>query len=111
MERETGFEPATSTLARSHSTTELFPPGTKLKRTTRIPAKQDWPSSPARPRASAARITQHLRRLLRRRRIQIKPRRPLEAGHLRQRRDDLHVPVVEIPRRLGEQRAVDQQVV
>jgi hypothetical protein len=29
MERETGFEPATSTLARSHSTTELFPPATK----------------------------------------------------------------------------------
>ena len=28
MERETGFEPATSTLARSHSTTELFPPVT-----------------------------------------------------------------------------------
>ena len=27
MERETGFEPATSTLARSHSTTELFPLG------------------------------------------------------------------------------------
>ena len=27
MERETGFEPATSTLARLHSTTELFPPG------------------------------------------------------------------------------------
>lgn|GEM_PF-2706113 len=25
MERETGVEPATSTLARSHSTTELFP--------------------------------------------------------------------------------------
>ena len=25
MERETGFEPATSTLARSHSTAELFP--------------------------------------------------------------------------------------
>jgi hypothetical protein len=25
MERETGFEPATSTLARSRSTTELFP--------------------------------------------------------------------------------------
>ena len=30
MERETGFEPATSTLARSHSTTELFPPGEPL---------------------------------------------------------------------------------
>src|SRR5262249_35201437 len=29
MERETGFEPATSTLARSHSTTELFPPETE----------------------------------------------------------------------------------
>ncbi len=29
MERETGFEPATSTLARSHSTTELFPPKMK----------------------------------------------------------------------------------
>src|SRR6266849_8060673 len=26
VERETGFEPANSTLARSHSTTELFPP-------------------------------------------------------------------------------------
>jgi hypothetical protein len=33
MERETGFEPATSTLARSHSTTELFPP-TRLTRST-----------------------------------------------------------------------------
>ena len=31
MERETGFEPATSTLARSHSTTELFPPGTSAQ--------------------------------------------------------------------------------
>ena len=30
MERETGFEPATSTLARSHSTTELFPLATNL---------------------------------------------------------------------------------
>ncbi len=26
VERETGFEPATSTLARLHSTTELLPP-------------------------------------------------------------------------------------
>ena len=31
MERETGFEPATSTLARSHSTTELFPPSATFK--------------------------------------------------------------------------------
>ena len=33
LERETGFEPATSTLARSHSTTELFP----LTRTLTVP--------------------------------------------------------------------------
>jgi hypothetical protein len=32
LERETGFEPATSTLARSHSTTELFP----LARATKV---------------------------------------------------------------------------
>ena len=30
LERETGFEPATSTLARSHSTTELFPLATNI---------------------------------------------------------------------------------
>jgi hypothetical protein len=31
VERETGFEPATSTLARSHSTTELFPLSQRVK--------------------------------------------------------------------------------
>ncbi len=38
MERETGFEPATSTLARSHSTTELFPLAlaTNRKRSTGV---------------------------------------------------------------------------
>ena len=36
MERETGFEPATSTLARSHSTTELFP---LSKRQAKIPTE------------------------------------------------------------------------
>ena len=35
LERETGFEPATSTLARSHSTTELFPLAPNDYRTTR----------------------------------------------------------------------------
>ena len=43
MERETGFEPATSTLARSHSTTELFPlvPGReRFHGTTRVPLHQ-----------------------------------------------------------------------
>ena len=40
MERETGFEPATSTMARSHSTTELFPlgPETQYKRYHRRPS-------------------------------------------------------------------------
>jgi hypothetical protein len=33
LERETGFEPATSTLARSHSTTELFPLATNIDHT------------------------------------------------------------------------------
>ncbi len=31
MERETGFEPATSTLARLHSTTELFPRTSEIR--------------------------------------------------------------------------------
>ena len=37
MERETGFEPATSTLARSHSTTELLPLGQITKNTVPQP--------------------------------------------------------------------------
>jgi hypothetical protein len=36
MERETGFEPATSTLARSHSTTELFPLGKRRSSRVRL---------------------------------------------------------------------------
>ena len=39
MERETGFEPATSTLARSHSTTELFPPERPTYHTARLAFK------------------------------------------------------------------------
>ena len=38
LERETGFEPATSTLARSHSTTELFPRRSRLPTTIDISA-------------------------------------------------------------------------
>src|SRR5688500_11348657 len=38
LERETGFEPATSTLARSHSTTELFPP-TEPRGSATLPAQ------------------------------------------------------------------------
>src|SRR5579884_3975308 len=39
LERETGFEPATSTLARSHSTAELLPLGTGLIITKRAAGK------------------------------------------------------------------------
>jgi hypothetical protein len=42
MERETGFEPATSTLARSHSTTELLPLSRRhYKRAPRPPANAE----------------------------------------------------------------------
>src|SRR5580692_7324966 len=44
LERETGFEPATSTLARSHSTTELLPLGS-------IDYKQAVTSRQRRPRS------------------------------------------------------------
>ena len=49
MERETGFEPATSTLARSHSTTELFPlAGTpKLPRPPSPTLRRVWREFPA----------------------------------------------------------------
>ena len=108
MERETGFEPATSTLARSHSTTELFPLATNLLAyhsdfgRARIEPPDVWR---LRGRALPARVAQHLRRFLRRRRVEVEPGRPLEAGHLRQLRNDLHVPVVEVAGRLGQRRA------
>src|SRR5947207_12250907 len=41
LERETGFEPATSTLARSHSTTELFPPEPSKYHTAGVAFKTD----------------------------------------------------------------------
>src|SRR5688572_33008050 len=41
MERETGFEPATSTLARSHSTTELFPLATNVDHTVAVRGGQE----------------------------------------------------------------------
>ena len=46
LERETGFEPATSTLARSHSTTELLPLGSfdyKQAVTSRQRRVARWP--------------------------------------------------------------------
>ena len=47
MERETGFEPATSTLARLHSTTELFPLDLTIIRNGRGAVKlRIWGHSP-----------------------------------------------------------------
>ena len=43
LERETGFEPATSTLARSHSTTELLPPN-MMSINDPVPVEQTWRS-------------------------------------------------------------------
>src|SRR5262249_45372180 len=56
-------------------------------------------------------LAQDLSRLFGRCRIQVKPGRPLESRDLRQLRDDLDVPVIELPRRLADRRGVDQQVV
>src|SRR5262249_50190390 len=90
LERETGFEPPTSTLARSHSTTELFP-----LRTLTVP------SQPHR--------AQDLGGLLGRRRVDVEPGSPLEAGDARQPRHDLDVPVVRL-RFFRRRRRVQHQV-
>src|SRR6478735_3266094 len=42
--------------------------------------------------------------------VDVEPAPPLEAGDLRQLRDDLHMPVVELSRHFRERRAVDDQV-
>ena len=58
-----------------------------------------------------SRVPQDLSRLFGRGRIQVEPCRPLESGHLRQLRNDLDVPVIELVRRLDDRGSVDQQVV
>src|SRR5436190_5338010 len=70
MERETGFEPATPTLARSCSTTELFPrhSATWYHGSVRV--------SP-----------QGLGRVLGRHRVDEEPAAPLESRHARELRD------------------------
>ena len=47
MERETGFEPATSTLARSHSTAELLPLVLSFYSTYAFAAKRPQVTTPA----------------------------------------------------------------
>jgi hypothetical protein len=111
LERETGFEPATSTLARSHSTTELFPPEPPKYHTAAIAFKHATNSRGSAqierlgtaeaapyvsPYVSALETdgTQHPRRLFGRRRIDVEPGPPFETGDARELRHDLDVPVV-----------------
>ena len=73
LERETGFEPATSTLARSHSTTELFPPERSKYHTVGVPFKRsraDLRSAKA-SRSSEIRVSANVARL--------KPRAPARS--------------------------------
>src|SRR6187200_2867201 len=60
MERETGFEPATSTLARSHSTTELFPLAQK-RRSYHSPRRQTT-CAPLPPEGGSHRIHEERKR-------------------------------------------------
>src|SRR5437763_14332245 len=92
-ERKTGIEPATPTLARSCSTTELFPrhSGTSYHGSTR-----------AGP--------QGLGRVLGRHRIDEEAAAPLEPGHARQLRDHLEVPVERLELAATEGRRVEHEV-
>src|SRR5437899_12628575 len=99
LERETGFEPATSTLARSHSTTEFFPldrlkyhtaalafnPGGQI-RTLRRPRR----ASPRPPRHR----TMHACRLYGRRGVAVEPGPPLEARDPGEPPHELHLPTI-----------------
>src|ERR1700756_5096637 len=94
-ERETGFEPATPTLARSCSTTELFP-----QTSGRIVPR---PLGPRR-RRSARRLAHRGGRGLRRDGVDEEAAAPLVAGHLGQLRNDLQVPVEMLERPLAQRR-------
>src|SRR3989449_1467006 len=93
MERETGFEPATPTLARSCSTTELFPrhSATWYHGSVRV--------SP-----------QGLGRVLGRHRVDEEPAAPLESRHARELRDDLEVPVERLELAAAQGRRVEHEV-
>ena len=123
MERETGFEPATSTLARSHSTTELFPLATNLNGNTalqdqstrarqadlKVRLYESGQSDDRRLRAAVAvHVAQHLRGRLGQGRVAVEPGGPLERAEPRHLGQDFDVPVVEI-RLLRHGRAVNHE--
>src|SRR5436309_16112549 len=81
MERETGFEPATPTLARSCSTTELFP-------------RELFPRHSATWYHGSTLVSpQGLGGVLGRHRVDEEPASPFEPRHAGELRDDLEVPV------------------
>src|SRR4029077_9817843 len=109
LRRETGFEPATSTLARSHSTTELFPPEPPKYHTAGVGIKGRL----GRQRLCAVlqpHGPEHLGGLFGRGRVDVEPGAPLEAGDAGQLRHDLDVPVVQLGHLFGERRGVDDEV-
>src|SRR5262249_4892065 len=107
MERETGFEPATPTLARLCSTTELFPqPAAGLQ--SRIVTKALWGVNLRAIRNLASEV---LGGFFWRGWVDEEARAPLETRDARELRDDLEVPVEVIERRSPERRAVQHEVV
>src|SRR3989337_4552937 len=98
MERETGFEPATSTLARSHSTTELFPLCSPVTYHTQTPQS-----------SSQLRLAQHIGGFFGPGGIDVKARPPFETGDARQLRHHFDVPVIELSSILLHRRAVHDQ--
>src|SRR4026208_852246 len=105
MERETGFEPATPTLARSPSTTELFPLATNPNGTTALPPRaRRWGRSEDRRLRTAVRFAQDPGCGFGQRRVAMEPGGPLERAEPRHLGQDFDVPMVEI-RGLGHRRA------
>src|SRR5213594_682682 len=111
VERETGFEPATPTLARSCSTTELFPHH-RFLRQRHIVSRDREPSTSGPGLSESARgLAQRGGGVLGRHGVDEEAAPPLEAGDPRELGDDLEVPVEVLERRLVHGRAVEHEVV
>ena len=90
VERETGFEPATPTLARLCSTTELFPHTSASQTSANCNKRLEECQLTG---ASGHLTPEVFRRLLGRGRVDEETRSPLEPRHPRQLGNDLEVPV------------------
>src|SRR3989454_4477613 len=98
MERETGFEPATPTLARSCSTAELFP-------------RELFPRQSATWYHESTLVSrQGLGGVLGRHRVDEEPASPFESRHAGELRDDLEVPVEGLELAVAERRRVEHEV-